>query len=79
MYADDSNAAKAGLINVGDQLLTTSAMVFNSTQDYGGVRVRKGEETIRFATRGEDFKTVMAAISSVPSQRLVVLEFQKCI
>ena len=54
-------------------------MVFNSTQDYGGVSVKKGEETIRFATRGEDFKTVMAAIGTVPSQRPVTLEFQKCI
>jgi S1-C subfamily serine protease len=76
---EDSNAAKSGLINVGDQLLATSAMVFNSTSDYGGVSVKKGEETIRFATRGEDFKTVMAAIGTVPSQRLVTLEFQKCI
>ena len=76
---EDSNAARTGLINVGDQLLATSAMVFNSTQDYGGVSVKKGEETIRFATRGEDFKTVMAAIGTVPSQRLVTLEFQKCI
>ena len=76
---EDSNAARAGLINVGDQLLATSAMVFNSTQDYGGVSVKKGEETIRFATRGEDFKTVMAAIGTVPSQRPVTLEFQKCI
>ena len=75
---EDSNAARAGLINVGDQLLATSAMVFNSSQDYGGVSVKKGEETIRFATRGEDFKTVMAAIGTVPSQRLVTLEFQKC-
>ena len=45
----------------------------------GGVSVKNGEETIRFATRGEDFKTVMAAIGTVPSQRLVTLEFQKCI
>ena len=43
---EDSNAARAGLINVGDQLLATSAMVFNSAQDYGGVSVKKGEETI---------------------------------
>lgn len=76
---EDSNAAKAGLISVGDQLLATSAMVFNSTEEYGGVSVRKGEETIMFQVLGEDFKTVMAAIGTVPSQRLVTLKFQKCI
>ena len=64
---------------MGDQLLATSAMVFNSTEEYGGVSVRKGEETIMFQVLGEDFKTVMAAIGTVPSQRLVTLKFQKCI
>lgn len=64
---------------MGDQLLATSAMVFNSTEEYGGVSVKKGEETIMFQTMGEDFNTVMAAIGTVPSQRLVTLKFQKCI
>ncbi len=54
-------------------------MVFNSTEEYGGVSVKKGEETIMFQTMGEDFNTVMAAIGTVPSQRLVTLKFQKCI
>ena len=76
---EGGNADKSGLVSVGDELIATSGVVFNSTQDYGGVSVKKGEETIRFATRGEDFKTVMAAIGTVPSQRLVTLEFQKCI
>ncbi len=67
------------MISVGDQLLATSAMVFNSTEEYGGVSVKKGEETIMFQTMGEDFNTVMAAIGTVPSQRLVTLKFQKCI
>ena len=78
-FAADGNAAKAGLVSVGDQLLSTSALVFNSSSDYGGVSVKKGEETIKFAVRGEKFDTVMAAIGSNPSQRLVTLEFQKCI
>lgn len=64
---------------MGDQLLATSAMVFNFTEEYGGVSVKKGEETIMFQTMGEDFNTVMAAIGTVPSQRLVTLKFQKCI
>ena len=76
---EGGNADKSGLVSVGDELIATSGVVFNSTQDYGGVSVKKGEETIRFATRGEDFKTVMAAIGTVPSQRLVTLEFQKSI
>lgn len=76
---DDGNAAKTGLINVGDVLIATSALVFNSTSDYGGVTVRKGEETVRLACRGEKFDTVMTAIATNPSQRLVTLEFQKCI
>ena len=75
----DGNAAKTGLVNVGDQLISTSAMVFNGTSDYGGVSVKSGEETIKFAVRGEKFDTVMAAIGSNMSQRLVTLEFQKCI
>lgn len=75
----DGNAAKTGLVNVGDQLVSTSATVFNGTSDYGGVSVKSGEETIKFAVRGEKFDTVMAAIGSNMSQRLVTLEFQKCI
>ena len=66
-------------MSVGDQLLSTSALVFNSSSDYGGVSVKKGEETVKFAVRGEKFDTIMAAIGSNPSQRLVTLEFQKCI
>jgi hypothetical protein len=46
---------------------------------YGGVSVPKGEETIRFMVKGEKFNTVMTAIGTNPSQRLVTLDFQKCI
>jgi len=73
------NSDKTGLVTVGDQLLATSAVVYNSTTDYGGVSVPKGEQTIRFAVRGEKFDTVMLAITTNPSQRLVTLDFQKCI
>ena len=34
---EDGNAAKTGLVN-GDQLLFVSAVVFNKTNDYGGVQ-----------------------------------------
>ena len=76
---EDGNAAKTGLVNAGDQLLFVSAVVFNKTNDYGGVQVKAGEETIKFMTRGEKFDTVMAAIGTNPSQRPVTLGFQKCI
>jgi len=71
-------ADKCGLISVGDRLIATSAIVFNSEMDYGGVSVKKGEEQIRFATRGESFDTVMAAISTWPAPRKMKLEFQRC-
>jgi hypothetical protein len=71
-------AEASGLINVGDRLLATSAIVFNSSMDYGGVSVKKGEEQIRFSTRGESFDTVMAAISTWPAPRKMKLEFQRC-
>lgn len=71
-------AEKSGLISVGDRLIAVSAIVFNSTMDYGGVAVKKGEEQIRFATRGEKFDTVMAAISTWPAPRKMKLEFQRC-
>ena len=76
---EEGAAAKSGLVSPGDQLIATSAVVYNSEKDYGGVSVKSGEEEIRLAVRGESFDTVMAAISSVPSPRMVRLEFQKCI
>ena len=71
-------AEKSGIIGVGDRLIATSAIVFNSSMDYGGVSVKKGEEQIRFSTRGEKFDTVMAAISTWPAGRKMKLEFQRC-
>jgi PDZ domain (Also known as DHR or GLGF). len=71
-------ADKCGLIGVGDRLIATSAIVFNGEMDYVGVSVKKGEEQIRFATRGESFDTVMAAISTWPAPRKMKLEFQRC-
>ena len=59
-------------------MIATSAIVFNGEMDYVGVSVKKGEEQIRFATRGESFDTVMAAISTWPAPRKMKLEFQRC-
>ena len=74
----DGNAAKTGLVNVGDQLVSTSATVFNGTSDYGGVSVKSGEETIKFAVR-EKVDHRHRRPRPTTSQRLVTLEFQKCI
>ena len=59
-------AEQSGLISVGDRLIATSAIVFNSEMDYGGVSVKKGEEQIRFSTRGESFDVDGRASSSPP-------------
>ena len=52
------NAEKTGGVEVGDELIATSAVVYNTEMDYGGVKVRKGQEVVRLTVRGEKFKTV---------------------
>lgn len=64
-------------VRVGDELVLTSGVVFNSTEDYGGVQVKKGQERVMMPTRCESFITVMAAIGSHPGHEKVVLEFQR--
>lgn len=58
IFLPGGNAEKAGGVEVGDELIATSAVVYNSEMDYGGVKVRKGEEVVRLAVRGEKFNTV---------------------
>eukprot|EP00897_Mesotaenium_endlicherianum_P008561 jgi/Mesen1/7733/ME000407S06965 len=72
------NAEKTGLIGVGDQLIATSAVVYNDSDDYGGVTVRKGMQLVRLNVRGESFNTVMAAIGTHPAYLKVNIELQKC-
>lgn len=74
----DGNAEKNGLVDVGDQLIATSAIVYGSVEDYQGVKVRKGMQTVRLNVRGERFETVMAAIGTHPGHMKVTLELQKC-
>lgn len=74
----DGNADKSGLLDVGDQLIATSAVVYGNNEDYQGVRVRKGMEIVRLNVRGERFETVMAAIGTHPGHIKVTLELQKC-
>ncbi|KAH7300721.1 hypothetical protein KP509_24G075800 [Ceratopteris richardii] len=72
------NADKSGLIDVGDQLIATSAIVYGSEDYYQGVRVRKGMQVVRLSVFGEKFDTVMAAIGTHPAHMKVTLEIQKC-
>ena len=70
-----AEGACAGEVQVGDELVLTSGVVYTKTEDYGGVQVRKGAEKVMMPTRGETFDTVMAAIGSHPGHETVVLEF----
>lgn len=72
------NAEKSGLIDVGDQLIATSAIVYGSEEYYQGVKVRKGMQVVRLSVFGEKFDTVMAAIGTHPAHVKVTLEIQKC-
>eukprot|EP01018_Ginkgo_biloba_P039597 Gb_22216 [translate_table: standard] len=53
-----SNADKSGLVDLGDQLIATSAIVYGGEEDYQGVKVRKGMQIVRLNVRGERFETV---------------------
>ncbi|KAL2641427.1 hypothetical protein R1flu_009014 [Riccia fluitans] len=72
------NAESSGLVEVGDQLIATSAVVYSDTDEYQGVTVRKGMQIVRLNVRGEKFQTVMAAIGTHPAYIKVTLELQKC-
>lgn len=74
----DGNADKSGLVDVGDQLISTSAIVYGTEDYYQGVKVRKGMQIVRLGVRGEKFETVMAAIGTHPAYIKVALEIQKC-
>ncbi len=53
----EGSAAKDGRIEVGDQLISTSAIVYTSEDDYGGVAVKTGQKMVRLLVRGEKFDT----------------------
>jgi C-terminal processing protease CtpA/Prc len=53
----EGSAAKDGRIEVGDQLISTSAIVYTSEDDYGGVSVKTGQKMVRLLVRGEKFDT----------------------
>lgn len=74
----EGNSAKTKLIRAGDKILAISAQIKTRAQDYGGVSVGSGEETIRLQVQGEKFDTIMAAISSYPSQKTMKIDVLKC-
>ena len=75
---EEGNCAKTKLIRAGDKILAISAEIKTRTQDYGGVSVGSGEEMIRLQVQGEKFDTIMAAISSYPSQKTMKIDVLKC-
>lgn len=76
---ENGNAAATGLVSVGDELISTSGFTrTGQEQVYGEIVVRGGEKIIRLSVRGEPFDVVMAAVSSIPGNKKVDLEFQKC-
>jgi len=74
----EGNSAKTKLIRAGDKILAISAQIKTRAQDYGGVSVGSGEEMIRLQVQGEKFDTIMAAISSYPSQKTMKIDVLKC-
>ncbi|XRB06131.1 PDZ domain-containing protein [Pycnococcus provasolii] len=71
---EESNAE--GKVQVGSTLISTSAIVYGKTSDYGGVSVRSGEQKVTLAVTGETFDTVMAAIGTHVSNMEVDMEFE---
>eukprot|EP00775_Hariotina_reticulata_P007173 gene7173-7387_t len=75
----EGNAAKTGLVSVGDQLIATSGVTYSSEEDYNGAKVKKGQKVVRMNVLGQAFKTVSAAIGSHPGHMEVKLDFQRCV
>jgi predicted metalloprotease with PDZ domain len=73
----DGAAQRAG-VGIGDQLIAVSGVVYDRTEEYGEVQVRKGQQRVRLSARGETLKTIGAAITSHPGAWDVTLEFQRC-
>ncbi|GMH32925.1 hypothetical protein BSKO_00759 [Bryopsis sp. KO-2023] len=72
------NAEISGKISVGDQLISTSGMMYTKGQTYGETFVRGGEKVVQMNVMGESFDAVLAAISSNPVTMGVRLVFQQC-
>jgi hypothetical protein len=72
----DGNAYKSGLVDAGDELIATSAIVYGSEEDYQGVMVRKGMQIVRLGVRGERFETVrIQHLWACISNKLLVFDF----
>ncbi|CAD7700041.1 unnamed protein product, partial [Ostreobium quekettii] len=75
---EGGNAARSGQISVGDQLISTSGVIYTTSQTYGATEVRGGEKVVQMNTMNETFDSVLAAIGSHPGHVPVRLEFQRC-
>jgi hypothetical protein len=53
----EGNAAKDGRIEAGDEVISTSAVVYDTERDYGGVAVKGGQRTVRLVCKSEKFDT----------------------
>lgn len=74
----EGSAARTGQVSVGDQLIATSGVTYGKEEDYGGAKVKKGQQVVRISALGQTFKTIAAAIGSHPGHMEVKLEFQRC-
>eukprot|EP00882_Tetradesmus_deserticola_P004421 GHRQ01004665.1.p1 GENE.GHRQ01004665.1~~GHRQ01004665.1.p1 ORF type:complete len:170 (+),score=33.66 GHRQ01004665.1:141-650(+) len=74
----EGSAARTGLVAVGDQLLATSGVTYSMEEEYGEVKVKKGQTVVRVNAIGQPFKAISAAIGSHPGHMEVTLEFQRC-
>lgn len=59
-------------------LCLDAGVTYSRIEEYGGVKVRKGQEIVTLNCLGESFKTVSAAIGSHPASIPVRLTFQRC-
>jgi len=51
------SAAKDGRVDVGDELIATSALIYTSESTYGGVAVKGGQKIVRLLCKTETFDT----------------------
>jgi len=68
-------AEKTGMVAKGDQLITTSGVIYTNEKKYGSTVVKGGLQVVQMNVLDESFDAVMAAIGSHPGHIPVELEF----
>lgn len=74
---EGGSAKKLGMVSEGDQLISTSGVIYTKTQEYSGTTVRGGLQVVQMNVLNESFDAVMAAIGSHPGHIPVELEFER--